>query len=179
MAGLDQCGPERLPGASNYPDPFPGLSFPVRISGRARLCFFSRAFWRSWQRAGHKPDDDRRSFQYLALEAGQLAFFILAYCLAGRRIFGLIWHVYLLRCRDGSLYCGITSNLERRLAQHNGLVAGGARYTRGRRPVSLVASVPCACKSLALKLEARVKAQKDARQKLDYLLESYSCPDLM
>ncbi len=91
----------------------------------------------------------------------------------------MIWHVYLLRCRDGSLYCGITSNLERRLAQHNGLVAGGARYTRGRRPVSLVASVPCACKSLALKLEARVKAQKDARQKLDYLLESYSCPDLM
>ncbi len=91
----------------------------------------------------------------------------------------MIWHVYLLRCRDGSLYCGITSNLERRLAQHNGLVAGGARYTRGRRPVSLVASVPCACKSLALKLEARVKAKKDGSQKLDYLLGSYSCPDLM
>lgn len=90
----------------------------------------------------------------------------------------MIWHVYLLRCRDGSLYCGITSNLERRLAQHNGLVAGGARYTRGRRPVSLVASVPCACKSLALKLEARVKAQA-ARQKLDYLLEACPCQDLM
>lgn len=90
----------------------------------------------------------------------------------------MIWHVYLLRCRDGSLYCGVTSNLERRLAQHNGLVPGGARYTRGRRPVSLVASVPCACKSLALKLEARVKTRA-ARQKLSCLLEESPCPDLM
>lgn len=67
------------------------------------------------------------------------------------------WQVYLLRCADGSLYCGVTTDLERRLAQHNGLRQGGARYTRTRRPVSLVASVVCEDKSSALRLEYRVK----------------------
>ncbi|MEG6593009.1 GIY-YIG nuclease family protein, partial [Desulfovibrio sp. 1188_IL3213] len=42
------------------------------------------------------------------------------------------WLVYLLECADGTLYCGITRDMERRLAQHNGALAGGARYTRGR-----------------------------------------------
>lgn len=46
--------------------------------------------------------------------------------------------MYLLRCADGSLYCGITTRPDRRLAEHNGEFAGGARYTRGRRPVALV-----------------------------------------
>ena len=47
------------------------------------------------------------------------------------------WHVYLLRCADDTLYCGVTTDLDRRLAQHNGRLAGGARYTRPRRPVAL------------------------------------------
>lgn len=37
-----------------------------------------------------------------------------------------VWHVYLLECADGTLYCGVTSDLDRRLAQHNGLKPGGA-----------------------------------------------------
>ncbi len=48
------------------------------------------------------------------------------------------WFVYLLRCADGTLYTGVTRDLVRRLRQHNGDLAGGPRYTRGRRPVSLV-----------------------------------------
>lgn len=48
------------------------------------------------------------------------------------------WFVYLLHCADGSLYTGITVNMERRLAQHNGAQPGGAKYTSGRRPVTLV-----------------------------------------
>lgn len=88
----------------------------------------------------------------------------------------MTWHVYLLRCRDGSLYCGITSNLERRLAQHNGLAPGGARYTRSRRPATIEASVPCESKSQALRLEARVKALK-ATHKLSGLLEGCPCRD--
>ncbi len=44
--------------------------------------------------------------------------------------------VYLLRCSDGSLYCGVTNNLQRRVRQHN--AGKGAKYTRGRGPVSLV-----------------------------------------
>jgi putative endonuclease len=48
------------------------------------------------------------------------------------------WHVYILRCGDGSLYTGVARNLQRRLQQHNGELAGGSRYTRGRRPVELL-----------------------------------------
>ncbi len=46
------------------------------------------------------------------------------------------WFVYLLRCADGSLYTGITTDLKRRLHEHNH-TAAGARYTRARRPVEL------------------------------------------
>jgi len=46
------------------------------------------------------------------------------------------WYVYLLRCRDGSLYTGITTDLDRRLREHN-RGRRGARYTRARRPVTL------------------------------------------
>lgn len=46
------------------------------------------------------------------------------------------WHLYVLRCADGSLYCGITNDLPRRLAQHER--GTGARYTRGRGPLKLV-----------------------------------------
>ena len=67
------------------------------------------------------------------------------------------WHVYLLLCADGSCYCGIAKNLERRLAQHNGQLAGGAIYTRTRRPVSLLGFLDCADRSAALKLEYAVK----------------------
>ena len=49
------------------------------------------------------------------------------------------WCVYLLLCADGTLYCGVTTDVRRRLDEHNGLRAGGAKYTRGRRPVRLAA----------------------------------------
>ena len=67
------------------------------------------------------------------------------------------WHVYLVRCADGTLYCGIARDVARRLAQHNGLLSGGARYTRGGRPVVLEASLACSSRPEALRLEARVK----------------------
>jgi len=67
------------------------------------------------------------------------------------------WQVYLLRCADGSLYTGITSDLPRRLAQHNGERAGGPRYTRGRRPVTLLWSEAAASRSAAQQREAAIK----------------------
>lgn len=70
----------------------------------------------------------------------------------------LLWHVYLLQCRDGTLYCGITTDPDRRLLQHNGLLPGGARYTRGRRPVRLLACRVCPSRSEALRLEKAVKS---------------------
>ena len=47
-------------------------------------------------------------------------------------------YIYLVRCSDDSLYCGWTTDLERRIDAHNGHIPGGAKYTRGRRPVTLV-----------------------------------------
>jgi len=66
--------------------------------------------------------------------------------------------VYLLRCRDGSLYCGATTNLERRTAQHNS--GKGARYTRSRLPVSLVWSEAQPNWPTALSREAEIKKMK-------------------
>jgi predicted GIY-YIG superfamily endonuclease len=76
------------------------------------------------------------------------------------------WSVYLLRCGDGSLYCGSTNDVERRVAQH---AAGtGARYTRGRGPIELVAAETFADRSAALRAEALVK-RKAAARKVDFL----------
>ena len=63
--------------------------------------------------------------------------------------------VYLLRCADGSLYCGWTTDIERRLAAHRAGTA--SRYTRSRRPLELAAVVPVADRSAALREEARIK----------------------
>jgi len=66
------------------------------------------------------------------------------------------WFVYILRCSDQSLYTGITTNMERRLKEHNSSVRG-ASYTRGRRPVTLAYCHQCACRSTASQDEARIK----------------------
>jgi putative endonuclease len=64
-------------------------------------------------------------------------------------------HVYLLHCADGSLYCGWTTDMERRLAAHRAGTA--SRYTRSRLPVELAAVIPVADRSAALREEARIK----------------------
>ncbi len=66
------------------------------------------------------------------------------------------WFVYILRCADNSLYIGITTDIERRLIEHNRLKIG-AKYTRGRRPVTLVYSEQKDNHSLALKREHELK----------------------
>lgn len=65
------------------------------------------------------------------------------------------WAVYLLRCRDGSLYCGATNDLARRVAAHG--AGRGARYTRSRLPVELVWAEPARDRGAALRREAAVK----------------------
>lgn len=67
------------------------------------------------------------------------------------------WFVYILRCSDGTLYTGVTKNLKRRLKEHNGEEDGGAKYTRARRPVTLVYSEPCKDRSTAGKREVAIK----------------------
>ncbi|MBQ9405963.1 MAG: GIY-YIG nuclease family protein [Desulfovibrio sp.] len=84
-----------------------------------------------------------------------------------------VWFVYLLECADGSLYCGSTTDPQRRLAQHNGLIPGGARYTRTRRPVRLMAFRLCPDQGAALRLELQIKARPKA-QKIRFLLSGGS-----
>ena len=74
--------------------------------------------------------------------------------------------VYLVRCSDNSLYCGISKDLKRRLIQHNS--GKGAKYIRSRRPVDLVGISPEMTKSEALKLEYRIK-QLPADKKIEEL----------
>lgn len=74
------------------------------------------------------------------------------------------WYVYVARCADDSLYCGIAIDIAERLAAHN--AGTGAKYTRSRAPITVVLSRRCADKSLALRLEYAIKqltrAQKEA-----------------
>ena len=65
------------------------------------------------------------------------------------------WQVYLLECADLSLYCGITNNLKARINTHN--AGKGAKYTRGRLPVTLVVASSEMTKSQALKCELYIK----------------------
>jgi predicted GIY-YIG superfamily endonuclease len=65
------------------------------------------------------------------------------------------WCVYLLRCADGTLYAGSTTDVEARAAAHNS--GRGARYTSGRRPVSVVYQDVCGSKSAALEREHALK----------------------
>ena len=67
----------------------------------------------------------------------------------------MAWYVYILRCGDGSLYCGIAHDVEKRLAQHR--CGKGAKYTRGRGPLELVYCEEQPTHSEALKREAAIK----------------------
>ena len=65
------------------------------------------------------------------------------------------WYIYLLRCRDNSLYCGITNNIDKRIQTHNRGKA--SKYTRVRLPVKLVYYETVEDKSIALKREHKIK----------------------
>ncbi len=67
-----------------------------------------------------------------------------------------MWHIYILKCSDKTLYTGITTDIQRRLQEHNS-PDKGAKYTRGRRPVKLVYSKRKRNKASAAKEEHRIK----------------------
>lgn len=67
------------------------------------------------------------------------------------------WFVYLLRCADGSFYAGITTDVERRVAEHNTNDLLGASYTRGRRPVELAYLEGADSRSAATRRELALK----------------------
>ncbi|MCE7566935.1 GIY-YIG nuclease family protein [Aliivibrio fischeri] len=70
------------------------------------------------------------------------------------------WFIYLIRTRVGSLYCGITNNLERRFKMHQN--GKGAKYLKGKGPLTLVWHRDVENKSIALKYEYRIKKMTKA-----------------
>jgi predicted GIY-YIG superfamily endonuclease len=72
------------------------------------------------------------------------------------------WFVYLIRCGDGTLYCGIALDVEARLKQHQ--EGTGAKYTRGRGPLELVYHEACASKAAALRRERAIKGFSRAKK---------------
>ncbi len=72
------------------------------------------------------------------------------------------WFVYVVGCRDGSLYTGISTDVDARVARHN--TGAGARYTRSRRPVRLLYVERKRSRSNALRREAAIKALSRARK---------------
>jgi putative endonuclease len=83
-----------------------------------------------------------------------------------------VWFVYIVQCNDdkNTLYTGITNNLEKRLKAHNS--GKGAKYTKGRRPVSLIRFFICSDKSEALKLEIYIKSLS-RQEKFNFSLDDY------
>ncbi|HPL64413.1 MAG: GIY-YIG nuclease family protein [Syntrophales bacterium] len=77
-----------------------------------------------------------------------------------------MWLVYLVRCADGTLYCGVTNDLARRMKEHN--AGRGAVYTRGRLPVRIEAQSVPMTRSEALRLEMKIK--KTQRRKKTALI---------
>ena len=69
------------------------------------------------------------------------------------------WHVYFVRCSDESLYCGITTDISRRVIEHNSS-SKGAKYTRSRRPVKLVWYTKVSTRQVAASLEYKIKKLK-------------------
>ncbi|MCE1203386.1 MAG: GIY-YIG nuclease family protein [Holophagaceae bacterium] len=74
----------------------------------------------------------------------------------------MTWWVYLLRCGDGSLYCGIALDVTARLEQHR--AGTGAKYTRGRGPLELVYREACSSRAEALRRERAIKRLPRAKK---------------
>lgn len=81
------------------------------------------------------------------------------------------WYVYILRCSDNSLYAGITKDVERRVEEHNTSNVLGAKYTRPRRPVTLVYQEQASSRSIATRRENEIKNL--SRQEKERLVNRY------
>jgi len=74
----------------------------------------------------------------------------------------MAWHVYIIECSDGSLYTGITNDIDKRITAHND--GRGAKYTKSRRPVHLRYSEPAADRKHASQREYAIKSLRKAEK---------------
>jgi len=78
------------------------------------------------------------------------------------------WYLYIVRCRDGTLYTGISTDVDRRLAEHRGGGDAASKYLKGRAPLTLLFQKRLGSRSLALKVERRVKMR--SREKKEQMI---------
>ncbi len=76
------------------------------------------------------------------------------------------WFLYLIRCKHGRLYTGITTDVERRFEEHESSDKKGSKYLRGKAPLKLVLKKKIGNKTLALKVEAKVKKLSKIKKEL-------------
>jgi len=76
------------------------------------------------------------------------------------------WFLYLIRCRNGRLYTGITTDVERRFEEHNSGDKKGSKYLRGKAPLKLVMKKRIGDRSMALRVEAKVKKLPKIKKEL-------------
>lgn len=86
------------------------------------------------------------------------------------------WFVYILRCADNTLYTGITTNVDKRIKQHNGVNKNGAKYTQHRRPVQLVYQESSDSRSNASKRECSIKLLKKTQK--ESLIDIYQIKNI-
>ncbi|HUD19149.1 MAG TPA: GIY-YIG nuclease family protein [Patescibacteria group bacterium] len=90
-----------------------------------------------------------------------------------------MWFVYIVRCSDLSLYTGITTDLTRRIKEHNSISKTAATYTRTHRPVTLVYVEQASSRSEALKREAAIKRMPKSEKTnlISTVRQTYHCTD--
>jgi putative endonuclease len=89
----------------------------------------------------------------------------------------MIWFIYMVRGKDKKIYTGITTNVTRRLEEHQGAGSKGAKFLRGRSPLELLIVMPVGNRSDALRVEHRVKRlsrwKKDSIVREPAILKSF------
>ncbi len=83
------------------------------------------------------------------------------------------WYIYLIRCGNGSLYTGISTDVDRRFAEHREAGPAGSRYLKGRGPLTLVFRRKLGGRSLASKVESRVKKLSKANKERLTVIPEY------
>lgn len=84
----------------------------------------------------------------------------------------MTWFVYIVRCADNTLYTGVTTDIARRLREHNGETGNGAWYTKLRRPVVLVYAKTTETRSNAMKRERAIK--RLSKERKEHLISAFS-----
>jgi putative endonuclease len=87
------------------------------------------------------------------------------------------WYLYIVRCQGGSLYTGIATDVRRRLAEHQRDKGLGSKYLRGRGPFELVFEKKIGSRSLALRLENKIKRLPKAKK--EALVKTEECIELI